>query len=72
MKRHKHLAWCKERALEYIYLGDVNEAWASMVSDLKKHPETAKHSAIELGTLLMFSGHLSTLDEMRQFIVDFN
>ena len=38
--RAEHLAWCKERALEYVDRGDLAGAVASMMSDLQKHPET--------------------------------
>jgi hypothetical protein len=39
MTRDEHLAWCKERALEYWRAGDLENAVASMGSDLDKHPE---------------------------------
>ena len=70
--RQEHLAWCKKRALEYCDQGDVNNAWASMASDLDKHPETAGHSAIQIGMMLLMNGNLSTPDEMRKFIEGFN
>jgi hypothetical protein len=38
--RDEHLSWCKERALEYLDAGDLENAVASMSSDLSKHPET--------------------------------
>ncbi len=72
MTRAEHLAWCKERALEYVDQGDLTNAYASMASDLTKHPETEKHAAIELGMMLMIGGHLSTQAEMRKFIEGFN
>jgi len=40
MSREEHLAWCKERALEYVTAGELADAVASMGSDLGKHPET--------------------------------
>jgi hypothetical protein len=70
--RAEHLAWCKQRALEYCDAGDTSQAWASMVSDLRKHPETEKHAAIELGMMMLMGGHLSTTGEMRKFIEGFN
>jgi hypothetical protein len=72
MNRQEHLNWCKQRALEYIKTGDVNNAWASMCSDMDKHPETKGHSAINLGTMLIMSGGLSTATEMKKFIEGFN
>jgi len=72
MKRQEHLEWCKKRALEYVDNGDLNNAFASMSSDLNKHPETEKHSGIELGMMLLMGGHLSTPEKMRKFIEGFN
>ena len=43
-----------------------------MMSDLTKHPETEHHSAITLGAMLLFGGHLSSRQEMRRFIEGFN
>lgn len=39
--RQKHLAWCKERALEYVESGDLPNAMASMISDMRKRDDTA-------------------------------
>jgi len=66
--RAEHLAWCKQRALQYVDSGDTANAFASLVSDLRKHPETEDHAAAELGMMLMMSGHLSTEKDMREFI----
>ena len=41
MTRSEHLNWCKQRALEYVDAGDLDQAVASMASDLTKHPETS-------------------------------
>jgi hypothetical protein len=70
--RAEHLAWCKRRALEYCDIGDVNQAFASMGSDLGKHPKTENHPAIQLGMMMLMSGHLSTPEKMRKFIEGFN
>jgi hypothetical protein len=66
MNRAEHLQWCKDRAIQYVDEGDVQNA--SLTSDLNKHPETERHPAVELGMLLMLSGHLSTAAQMRDFI----
>lgn len=54
------------------HIGDNSQAFASMMSDLGKHPETAGHSAMQLGMMLKLSGHLSTAQQMREFIEGFN
>jgi hypothetical protein len=42
-----------------------------MFSDLKKHPETASHPAIQLGMEMLLSGHLGSPDDCRSFIEGF-
>ncbi len=70
--RAEHLAWCKQRALEYVEAGDLQGAFASMGSDLRKHPDTADHDAQMLGMMLMMNGHLDTQAKMRDWITGFN
>ena len=70
--RNEHMIWCKKRALEYVESGDIAGGYASMLSDLKKHPETADHIGIGLGLMLMMNGKLSTAREMKTFIEGFN
>jgi hypothetical protein len=72
MNRQEHLQWSKDRALEYIDKGEVQNAYTSMASDLGKHPETEGHIAIDLGIRMMMGGLLNTPDEMRKFIEGFN
>ena len=72
MTRDEHMEWCKKRALEYIDNGDIRNAWASMSSDLQKHPETKNHAAIGLGTMMLLAGDLGTIDKMRRFIEGFS
>jgi hypothetical protein len=70
--RADHLARCKQRALEYVDLGDNAQAFDSLVSDLGKHPETRNHAAIELGMMLLLGGQLNTAKQMRDFITGCN
>ena len=72
MTRQEYLNWCKERALVYVERGELNDAWLSMVSDLKKHEETKDHPAITLGTMMMALGQINTQGEMEKFIKGFN
>jgi hypothetical protein len=68
MTRDEHIASVKSRALAYCVQHDTTSALASVMSDLGKHPETARHAAIELGMLLAMAGQLSTNTAMRDFI----
>ena len=65
--RAEHLAWCKERALEYVD-ADPHMAFTSLASDLLKHPGTRGHDALGLGSGLLLAGQLNTPAAMRQFI----
>ncbi len=70
--RAEHLQWCKDRALEYVEQGDTTNAFTSFMSDMSKHDETANHMALEMGTMLLIGGHLSTPHEVKQWIEGFN
>jgi hypothetical protein len=70
--RAEHLAWCKQRALEYVATGDLTAAMASMGSDLGKHPETANHPGIKLGLLLAMGGFMSNQVQVQKWIEGFN
>lgn len=73
MNRSEHLQWSKDRAIEILdRSGDLGEAYASFCSDMDKHPDTAGHSAISLGLMLMLGGHINTVDEMKKYINGFN
>jgi hypothetical protein len=72
VSRGEHLQWCKDRALEYVKVGDCQQAFASMAADLGEHDETAGHSGIELGMGLLMIGSLNEPHEMRKFIEGFN
>lgn len=57
MTRYDHLAWCKQRALEYVNKGDLRGAVASMVSDLDKHEGTRGSVAAMFGQAEADSGN---------------
>jgi len=69
--RDEHVQWCKDRALEYVDLGEFSNAVASMGSDLNKHPETKDHPGIAMGVLLMAGGMMRDDHEFRKFINGF-
>lgn len=72
MNRAEHLAWCKQRALEFLDGGDKQQARMSMLSDLSKHEELSNHSGIKLGMLLLVNGYLHSDYEIRNWIEGFN
>ena len=72
MTRAEHLQCCKDRALEYIHDGDISGGIASMLSDLRKHPETENHVAIGLCMLMLARGQLNSKQKAEKFIIGFN
>jgi hypothetical protein len=70
--RTEHLAWAKQRALEYVDAGDLQGAFASLASDLRKHPETDNPQLHALGLGLLMGGHLDTRAKMRDWIKGFD
>lgn len=70
--RAEHLAWCKDRALEYADRGDMANAVASLLSDLRKHPETENHAGAQLMAMMVMSGQFERPGELRKFIEGFN
>jgi hypothetical protein len=70
--RAEHLAWCKQRALAYVDAGDLQGAFASMASDMRKHPETDNPNLQAFGLGLMMGGHLDSPEQMRRWINGFN
>lgn len=72
MTRAEHLQWAKDRAVKYADAGNPVDAYASFISDMKKHDELATHSALDLMTQMVFSGLLSSPGEMRKFINGFH
>lgn len=74
MTRQEHLDWCKKRALEYVEIGQMQNALNSFLSDLTKHPETEDTAMLarQMGAPLLFGGHLSTAHQMREWINGFN
>ncbi len=74
MTRQEHLQWAKNRAMEYVANGDLQQAFTSMGSDLQKHPELDGAAKIhgELGMMQMINGLLNTPEAMTKWIQGFN
>jgi len=71
--REQHLLWCMERALTELERGRVSEGFTSMLSDIRKHPETINHKGGELGAMLMMlPGWIDNPREVRHWIEGFN
>lgn len=71
MTRQEHLDWCKARAKEYLDKGDIPNAIASMMSDLRKHPETETNNPF-LDMLGMQAAASGDIREARRYIEGFN
>lgn len=71
MTRKEHMDWCKSRARGCLKRGDGQEAVASMMSDLRKHPETENLVTGPLGMLGLMSA-MGGVEEARRYIEGFN
>jgi len=71
MTRAEHLEWCKVRAREYLEMGDSLNAVASMMSDLRKHPET-NAVADAMGMIAIMTAKEKNLTATKKFIEGFN
>jgi hypothetical protein len=72
MTRQQHMEWCKKRAHEYLDRGDVQNAVASMLSDLNKHDETKLSPGSVLSALGMRAAMSGDHHEATRFIDGFN
>lgn len=72
MTREEHLAWCKQRAHEYLDRGDLPNAVTSMMSDMSKHEETKMFVEGVLGQLGLFAAMSGNPQEVRRYIDGFN
>jgi hypothetical protein len=70
MTRAEHLAWAKERALEYVASGEMIDAIASMLSDLGKHPETER--SVAMGAMLSITVNRRDPYSVKRWIEGFN
>jgi len=68
MTREEHLKWCKERALAYLP-HDPREAITSMMSDIRKHPETNSETLMSLGIMTLMNCNAISA---REYITGFN
>lgn len=70
MTRAEHIAWCKQRALEYLELGQLPQAVGSMASDMMKHEGTAD-SMQTMAVIGMSAAMNGDADEVRRWIEGF-
>lgn len=70
--RDEHIEVCKKRALEYLDAGDLTNAFTSMLSDVRKHPECENHPGLMIGTgFMLLPGWIQNPQEIRRWIVGF-
>lgn len=73
--REEHLQWVKERALAELDADPCGHgpgnALASVMSDLRKHPETKQHAGIELTVMLLMADQLTDVERVREHIKGF-
>lgn len=70
----EHVAWCLERAEEFLDQGNIAEAAASYISDMGKHPEGAEKMQLVGALILMHemgSPENKSPESTRKFLLDF-
>lgn len=70
--RGEHLAWAKRRALEYLDAGDLENACASMMSDLAQHADFIGGVYDSLNLLGIMYATQHDVPGMRRWIEGFN
>ena len=71
--REEHLKWCRKRAiLEMDFYSDPTKAVISMMSDLRKHPETNKEALQTLCTMMLIGQQIKTRQQAIDFLNGFN
>lgn len=68
--RKNHVEQCKVRALEYLERGDLQNAVASMLSDMEKHPQCSVNPHLAL--LGMMEVSKNNAPAVRRWIEGFN
>ncbi len=71
MTRLEHLEWCKQRAREYLDAGDAANAVASMMSDMRRHPENEAAIQGPLAVIGLMAAR-DGVEAARRFIEGFN
>lgn len=72
MTQDEHIEWCKTRALQYLDAGDVRQAFTSMLSDVRKHPDLENHAGLLIGAgFMLLPGWIDNPVEVRRWIVGF-
>lgn len=72
MTRCEHLEWAKGRAIAYADAGDLQGAFASFASDLRKHIELETHPGITLLFQLYIGKYLNSPKRIKEVINGFN
>jgi len=70
--RAEHIKWCKERAIQEMdFYKDPKQGIMSMLSDIRKHPETDSESLAALCMMTLQDRNL-TYHKALEFINGFN
>lgn len=73
MTRREHLDWCIERAIkEMDFYSDPKQAYKSMASDLRKHPETNNQGLITMCIMQPMMKPNASRQEVIDFLKGFN
>lgn len=78
MNRDEYLAWAKQRAIEYVEIGELPNAVASMVSDLSQAPKNFEfgsdytiHTLGAVGIAILVQESANKSAEIRKWVEGF-
>lgn len=71
LPRADYLAKCKAAAILLLDAGKFGKAWEGFYNDMKKHPHTALHPALNSGQVMFQSGTFKSTNDMRKYIEGF-
>ncbi len=73
MTRAEHIKWCKERAIaEMDFYDKPEQGIISMMSDLRKHPETNNDTMQTMCAMMLVAGKIKSRQQAIDFINGFN
>jgi hypothetical protein len=73
MTRKEHIEWCKKRAIEEMdFHKNPQQGIISMMSDLRKHPETNSEALVSLCGMMLMKTPKMNRQEVINFLNGFN
>lgn len=66
--KDQHIKWCRERALRMLGCQRPLMVLTELLSNLRSHPETRNHAAIDAAHKLLVQGKLRSKESVQYFV----